>query len=119
MTSTLLGPITDEDLRRWQMMRYALLGDLLQVGQQHKLPPLTWRVTEFAVVGDLYGIPPGQRRAVFEAWVTALDLEPENEAGASSENVHLRATAPDGWRGHRGEMGIRATLVADETEEKA
>ncbi|OLT12940.1 hypothetical protein BJF79_03305 [Actinomadura sp. CNU-125] len=116
--STLLGPITDADLRRWQMQRYALLGDVLKVGQQHQLPPLTWRVTEYAVVGDLYGIPDGQRRRVFWAWVTALGLETANESETSSDSgsVYLRAAAPDGWRGHRGEVGVWATVTTEGDE---
>ena len=110
--SSLLGPTTDADLRRWQRRRVDLLGEIITFGEQHELPPLTWTVGVHTLVGGASGCPDGERRAAFNAWADALGLESwehKHETG----RVHLQAETDDLWG-----RGVRVQVMADLWEDE-
>lgn len=111
MTS-LLGPVTDADRRRWQDRAYKLLGELLERGWEHDLPPIFWRLKDSAViVGEPVGS--GDKRAVWEAWVTVLELDRwAEQPPTGSGRVHLHAVTKD-WRGRHVDVAV----IADVWEE--
>lgn len=105
--SSLLGPVTDVDLRRWQRRRYDLLGELVTFGEQRKLTPLTWSLGVHALIGSAGGYHDTERRAAFEDWVTALDLE-SWEQRYETGRIHLHAETKDLWG-----RGVGVTVLAD------
>lgn len=110
MTS-ILGPVTDADLRRWQMRRYELLGGILTVGAEQGL---TWLVSEHALVGQAHYSDHGERRSAIEAWAAALDLErADDHVYASGTSMRVRASTKDLW-GRGGSVTVMADVVEKE-----
>lgn len=106
--SSLLGPVTDADLRRWQCSRYDRLGELLRLGQDRRLPVLSWTLSDHALIGKATGHANEELRAAFEDWARALGIEwseYRNETG----RIHLKATGEgvvvmaDLWEDHPAE----------------
>jgi hypothetical protein len=72
---SLFGPADDTDLRRWQREKLIALTELVNLGQEKRLPPLAWKLPDGA--GDLIGTVAvygrdQHPRTVFDAWCTAL-----------------------------------------------
>ena len=110
--SSLLGPVTDADLRRWQQQRYDLLGQVLKAGQERDLPPLSWTLSVYALVGTATGHADDEKRAAFDAWVAALDLDRWDEQPHETGRIHLHAVSDDLWG-----RGVGVTVIADVWEE--
>lgn len=109
--SSLLGPVTDADLRRWQRRRFDLLGELIAFGEKRKLTPLTWSLGVHTLVGGAGGHHDTERRATFEDWAAALALE-ASEARLELGRIHLHAETRDLWG-----RGVRVQVMADLWEE--
>lgn len=105
--SSLLGPVTDADLQRWQRKRFTLLSELIAFGEQHKLSPLTWTLGVHALSGQPTNHPDAERRAVCEAWARALGIEVCEQSGDFGR-VHLRAATGDLW-----DRGVGVVVMAD------
>lgn len=105
--SSLLGPVTDADLRRWQRRRSELLDELIAFGEQRELPPLTWTLGVHTLIGAAGGHHDNERRDTFEDWVTALELEPW-EQRYETGRTHLHADTKDLWG-----RGVGVTVLAD------
>lgn len=106
--SSLLGPVTDADLRRWQRKRHELLGALLDLQDKRALPPLSWTLSVHALVGQATGHANEERRAAFEEWVGVLDLNRWGEHHHDTGRIHLHAEAKDLWG-----RGVGVTVIAD------
>jgi hypothetical protein len=110
--SSLLGPATDADLRRWQRKRYALLNELLDLQDEAGLTPLSWTLSVHHLVGKATGHHPDEIRSVFEDWVTALNVDRWAQHHHDVGRIHLRAEAKDLWG-----RGVGVTVIADLWEE--
>src|SRR5690606_29444744 len=87
--SSLLGPVTDADLRRWQRRRFDLLSELMRAQDQRELPPLTWTLSVHNLVGTVTGHHPTEIRRIFDAWVIALGLDRSPEVHHDTGRIHL------------------------------
>lgn len=105
--SSLLGPVTDADLRRWQRGRFDLLGELIAFGEQRGLPALTWTLGVHTLSGQPTSYPDAERRAVLVAWAEALGLPWEEKRGDFGR-VRLRAATGDLW-----DRGVGVVVMAD------
>lgn len=110
--SSLLGPVTDADLRRWQRRRFDLLSELMRAQDQRELPPLTWTLSVHNLVGTVTGHHPNEIRSIFDAWVTALGLDRSPEVHHDTGRIHLRAEAKDLWG-----RGVGVVVMADVWED--
>ena len=110
--SSLLGPITDSDLRGWQRQRLDLLVELVKFGEDRKLTPLSWTLSVHALVGQATGHDSEEKRAAFEAWVTALELARWGEHHHETGRVHLHAATRDLW-GRVVGVTVTADLLDD------
>lgn len=110
--STLLGPVTDGDLRRWQLQRYRLLGDILEHGHKQDLPPLAWRVTPDILIGDATQIDMDERRVAFDAWVASLELDRLDDVSHSDGLVQLCAIGVNLWN-RRTKIRVVAHILND------
>src|SRR5690606_8750666 len=110
--SSLLGLVTDADLRRWQRRRFALLIELMRAQDQRELPPLTWTVSVHNLVGTVTGHHPNEIRSVIDAWVTALGLDRSPEVHHATGRIRLRAEAKDLWG-----RGVGVVVMADVWED--
>jgi hypothetical protein len=106
--SSLLGPVTDADLRRWQRRRYDLLGEFLDLMDERGLPVLSWRVGGHALVGEATQLSSADRRDAYREWVAALGLEEWAPSTSDTGRTHLHAVTND-WRGR----GVSVVVVAD------
>lgn len=105
-------PLTDTDLRRWQLARYRILGEILTFGEQHRLPPLTWTlgVYSLALTGNPTSYPDPERRGLVETWAQELGL-PLTEERGDFGRVHLRAS------GYPWGQGVQVVVRADVWED--
>lgn len=110
--SSLLGPVTDADLRRWQRKRLDLLAELMRTQEERGLPPLVWTLDVHSLVGKVTGHHPTEVRAVFDDWVTALDLVRSPEQYHALGHTHLRAVKDD-----LGGPGVGVVVMADVWED--
>lgn len=108
--SSLLGPVTDADLRRWQQQRFDLLGELVRFGHERRLPVLTWTLGPHALVGRALD---SDKRATFEAWVAALELNRVEDHVESTGAVRLYGDIGDLW-GRRLGVTVMAYILADD-----
>lgn len=106
--SSLLGPVTDADLRRWQRRRYEVLGELLDIQDGRRMAPLSWTLSAHGLVGKAVGDHDGERRAAFESWATALGLARWGEHHHDTGRIHLSARLDDLWG-----RGVGVTVMAD------
>lgn len=107
--SSLLGPVTDADLRRWQRRRYELFGEFLDLMDERGLPVLSWRVGNHALLGEATTqLSSAEKRHAFEAWVTALGLQEWVPHTSDTGRTHLHAATND-WQGR----GVPVAVVAD------
>lgn len=111
--SSLLGPVTDADLRRWQQRRLDLLVELVKFGHERCLPPLTWTLGPHALVGRALGADAGWQRAAFETWTAALELNRVEDHVEATGAVRLYADTEDLW-GRGVGVTVMAYLLADE-----
>lgn len=105
--SSLLGPVTDADLRRWQRARFDLLGELIAFGEKRGLPLLTWTLGVHTLTGQPTDRPGVERRAACEAWAEALGIGLCEQRGDFGR-VHLRAATGDLW-----DRGVGVVVMAD------
>lgn len=105
--SSLLGPVTDADLRRWQRKRHVLLGELLDLQDERALPPLSWTVGVHALIGAATGHADEEKRAAFDAWAGALEVDGW-EQPYDTGRIHLHAEAKDLWG-----RGVGVQVLAD------
>lgn len=112
--SSLLGPVTDADLRRWQRRRHDLLGEFLTLADERGLPVLSWKVGNHALVGEAHQPNHAARRHAWEAWVTALDLDRWEPSTSASGRTHLHAITRD-WQSR----GVDVAVVADVWDDPA
>ena len=106
--SSLLGPVTDADRRRWQRRWLDLLVELVKFGEDRKLTPLSWTLSVHALVGQATGHDSEEKRAAFDAWATALELARWGEHHHDTGRVHLHASARDLWG-----RDVGVTVIAD------
>jgi hypothetical protein len=106
--SSLLGPVTDADLRRWQRRRLDLLAELIRAQDERGLTPLAWTLAVHALVGKVTGDHPTEIRETFDAWVIALGLGRQPETHHDIGRVHLRAATDDLWG-----RGVGVVVIAD------
>ena len=106
--SSLLGPVTDADLRRWQRRRHELLGEFLDLMDERELTPLSWKVGNHALIGEATHFSSADKRHAFREWVTALGLEEWAPSTSASGRTHLHAVTND-WRGR----GVPVVVVTD------
>jgi hypothetical protein len=106
--SSLLGPVVDADLRRWQRRRYVLLGEFLDLGDRRELPVLSWRVGDHSLIGEAQQPDHGHRRVAFCEWVDALDLYEWKPSTSATGRTHLHAMSRD-WQGR----AVDVVVVAD------
>ena len=106
--SSLLGPVIDADLRRWQRRRYDLLGEFLDLGDRWDLPVLSWRVGDHSLIGEAHQPDHGHRRGAFRGWVTALELHEWKPSTSDTGRTHLHAVTRD-WQGR----AVDVVVVAD------
>lgn len=100
-------PITDDDLRRWQLQKANRLAALLKETSRAELPPLLWTVH---TAGPLVGQT--SRRDAFEAWTGRLDAAVSPEY-ATTTRVTLRAqVTPEGRT--QPEIVILAHIALDD-----
>lgn len=111
--SSLLGPVTDADLRRWQRRRYELLGEFLDLQDQRGLPVLSWKVGNHALVGEAAGPDHADRRRAWEEWVTVLDLDQWAPSTSAAGRTHLHAVTRD-WQGRGVDVAVIADVWDDE-----
>lgn len=103
--SSLLGPVTDADLRRWQRRRLELLNEFADLADEQELPVLTWKVGDHALVGEAH--QPLRRRA-WEKWVEALGLDQWKPSTSENGRTHLHAVTRN-WQGR----GVDVVMIAD------
>lgn len=65
-----MTPITDDDLRRWQLRKVERLAQLVKDAAIVRLPPLTWTVH---TAGPLLGV--ANNGETFEQWAAFLNAE--------------------------------------------
>lgn len=107
--SSLLGPVTDADLRRWQRRRHELLGEFLDLMDERGLPVLSWKVGgAHALVGEATQLSSADKRAAYQEWVTALGLDEWAPSTSDTGRTHLHAVT-DNWQGR----GVPVVVVAD------
>lgn len=106
--SSLLGPATDADLRRFQRRRYDLLGEFLTLAEERRLPVLSWRVGNHTLLGESTAPDHAVRLRAWEEWVEVLGLDQWAPSTSVSEWTHLHAVTRD-WQGR----GIDVAVVAD------
>lgn len=90
---------TDDDYRRWQTTGWHGLTALLELGRQHRLPPLLWTLPAHMSVSGQTTMHTDAAREQFEAWHAALDAAPEFERthlGTSPGGAHRNETERDG-----------------------
>lgn len=110
--SSLLGPVTDADLRRWQRKRHVLLGEFLDLADTRSLPVLSWRIGDHALVGEAHQPDHAARRHAWESWVTALELDQWAPSTSATGRTHLHAVTRN-WQ----DRGADVVVVADVWEE--
>lgn len=110
--SSLLGPVTDADLRRWQRRRHDLFAELMRAQDDRDLKPLTWTLSVHSLVGKVTGNHPTEIRGTFEEWVIALGLDRSPEVHHDTGRIHLRAATDDLWG-----RGVGVTVTADMWED--
>lgn len=115
--SSLLGPVTDADLRRWQRRRYEMLGEFLDLAEERGLPVLSWKVGNHALVGEAAGPDHAARRRAWEAWVTALGLDKWAPSTSAAGRTHLHAVTR-GWEGRGVDVAVIADVWDDEPTER-
>lgn len=113
--SSLLGPLTDADLRRMMRRRYKLLGEFLDLADEHDLPPLTWKVGNHALAGEATQPEYADRRRAWEQWVTVLHLERWEPSTSASGRTHLHAVTQD-WRGSHVPVAVVADVFDDASD---
>lgn len=106
--SSLLGPVTEADLRRWQRRRHELLGEFLDLMDERELTPLSWKVGNHALIGEATQLSSTDKRHAYEEWVAALGLEEWAPSTSDTGRTHLHAVTND-WEGR----GIPVVVVAD------
>lgn len=106
-------PITDDDLRRWQIRKADRLAKLLKGAAKAKLPPLTWTAPP---AGPLLGVADSgdaaKRRETFEQWVTFLGAERGAGWGNGVTQYLTAYVTPEG-RDFR-EIAISARIPLDD-----
>lgn len=111
--SSLLGPVTDADLRHLQQQRLDLLNELAKFGHEQRLPVLTWTLGPHALVGHALGSDRGQQRTAFEAWAAALELNRVEDYAETTGAVRLYADTGDLW-GRGVSVTVMAYILAEE-----
>src|SRR5690349_6924942 len=106
--SSLLGPGTDADLRRWQRRRHELLGEFLDLADTRRLPVLSWKVGNHALVGEAVDPEHAARRRAWEDWVGARGLDQWKPSTAGTGRTHVHAVTRN-WQGR----GVDVAVVAD------
>lgn len=106
--SSLLGPVTDADLRRWQRRRYELLGEFLDLMDERGLPVLSWQVGGHTLVGTATQLSSRDKRQAYREWVTAIELKEWVPSTSETGRTHLHAVA-ENWHGR----GVTVVVVAD------
>lgn len=100
-------PITDDDLRRWQLRKADRLATLLKETCRAQLPPLMWTVH---TAGPLVGQT--SQRDAFEAWAKHLRAAVSPEY-ATTTRLTLRAqVTPEGH--NLPEIVILAYIAPDD-----
>lgn len=109
---SLLGPVTDADLRRYQRHRHGLLTDVIRAQDERDLTPLTWTLSVHSLVGTVGGHHPTEIRETFDAWVIGLGLDRQPEQLHDTGRIHLRAATDDLWG-----RGVGVVVTADVWED--
>jgi hypothetical protein len=106
---SLLGPITDQDVTRWQNRGARALTDLLAEAFREKLPPLVWRLgsgSSLHGTADSPTLDPAGRRAAFDRWARHLAAVVWPETTDPAGGTRLRARVDD-------YHGVHVTIAAD------
>lgn len=99
----------------WQRRAHALLGKLIDRCHRESLPVIHWHVGTLAnLAGQCLAVDTTVRRADFEAWVRALDLERRPER-TSDGITHLSAGRRDV---ERVSVIITADIYTDEETQR-
>ena len=84
---SLFGPVTNVDLRIWQLSSAHLLRELMDRAHAEELPPVAWTVP---VLGGL--VAHCAKPEEWQAWLDALQLADVRPALVHGGRVRLRAT---------------------------
>ena len=116
--SRLFGPVADTDRRRWQLRDTAALSTILTAAHEAGLPPLTRSIGTGGLHGQITdsSLSTTDRRAIFHAWATFLDLTPWPDNPPAGSWISLRATGavPPEFGRPITTVGLSARLAPDE-----
>lgn len=106
---SLLGPVTEQDVTRWQLKGTKALVELLTHAHHEKLPALDWHL---GTGSNLYGavqrptFDRAEKRAAFDRWTDYLGAARWPEHTGPDGRTRLRAQVED-YR------GVHITIAAD------
>lgn len=106
---SLLGPITEQDMTRWQIKGNKALTELLTHAFHERLPALDWRIgTGSSLIGTVQQptFDARQKRAAFDRWADYLGAVRWPDYTGSDGRTRLRAKVED-YR------GVHVTITAD------
>ncbi|MEV6878637.1 hypothetical protein [Amycolatopsis sp. NPDC051128] len=115
--SSLFGPVTDADRRRWQIQSHAALATVLHTANKAGLAPLHWSLS---AIGQLHATVPtldlaqAEVREIYTAWADFLDLATRHSYRTGHGTVHLTAVGDIPGRDGRRQVGISADLFPDD-----
>lgn len=115
-TEPLLGNVTDNDRRRWQIAAQRALTEILARASRQRLKPIEWRLSGGLHVTGLlhstdYGNVEKDVQAAFDKWVALLCLTPDPSVGKSGGGIYL-VGRHDCWRPRPGQTGARVSVIA-------
>jgi hypothetical protein len=108
-TPSLLGPVTEQDMTRWQLKGVKALTELLTQAFRQQLPALDWQL---GTGSSLYGtvqqptFDAAQKRAAFDQWARHLGADVWPETTDPAGGTRLRAKVED-------HLGVHVTIAAD------
>lgn len=112
----LLGAISDNDLRRWQLTGARALVEILNRASKAKLKPIEWRLlTTTRVAGYIHATDYGNVQEsvldAFGAWCQLLTLTADDVVKKSGGGIYVVGHHGN-WRPKPNQTGARVSVTA-------
>lgn len=114
--TSLLGAVSDNDRRRWQLAAARALTHILKRAEKAKLKPIHWTLGGgLALVGNLsatdYGNIDRNVAEAFDRWAKLLCLKRDEPLTKSGGGLYL-VGRHDNWRPRSDWTGARVSVIA-------
>jgi len=113
---SLHGPISDNDLRRWQLTGARVLVEILNRATKAKLKPIEWRLTSATRVAGYinatdYGNVQESVIDAFGSWCQLLTLTADDVVKKSGGGIYVVGHHGN-WRPKPNQTGARVSVTA-------